>query len=549
MTGYNVFCEGRNKSDIMLAGSNSAWGELSDEEKGKWNAKAAHRRDLAANQATPLETYVEQVECKEPPAGPWTLSSKSGLFALHTSAVEEVLRGTTMKAVADKWNARHLAAVMPDPSFPDTVPFDGPVLYDTPAIISENVKVMLETLRLELRYCSKQKHAGVVMEFRHAADRMYCYVPHSMKVDRTEFEAEMLSMVPATQDAIADPNRLPLPLVFMKNPLATKHPWPAIESETQFVERRCGHANAIWEVFELSSTTLGMTGRLVHERRAVDPDRLHALDAERREQQVVMKLMRATAGLTKHRQPGKPQRRGGRGRGRGRGAGRGAEEGAAASSSKDGVHPPDNPDKERQLQKTKLRQCDASSDSECETETDSELDRDPYKCDEASGPAAPAPSAPSPCPAAQPEVAGAEAAPAPDRAAPPAGIHRSNHRARPGEQIVEWWDDRFPFCRIRRNGEFTGWGVTCARHVNLDGTHAHTHCKKSLQAGASGLDEREAKLRLKRWLMAGRFHTFDAQCERASHVRIGGTHLADLGSHVHGWSDLNDDLDALLKTC
>lgn len=118
-----------------------------------------------------------------------------------------------------------------------------------------------------------------------------------------------------------------------------------------------------------------------------------------------------------------------------------------------------------------------------------------------------------------------------------------------GEKIIEWWDNRFPFATINRNNVFVGYGVTCGCHTNADGTCVATPCKKSLQVGASGMTEDEARKRLKRWLVLAQFSPLDPAQQRQSHIAKGGTQLRELASDVCGWSELDADLDILLTKC
>ena len=90
-----------------------------------------------------------------------------------------------------------------------------------------------------------------------------------------------------------------------------------------------------------------------------------------------------------------------------------------------------------------------------------------------------------------------------------------------------------------------GYGVHCGRHVNADGTCSSTPCKKMLTIGKSGISQAEARLRLKRWLVAAAH--LDPARERQSHISFGGQHLSLLDSETSGWGEIPEaDLDELI---
>ena len=131
-------------------------------------------------------------------------------------------------------------------------------------------------------------------------------------------------------------------------------------------------------------------------------------------------------------------------------------------------------------------------------------------------------------------------------------MNQATHKAVAGERIIEWWDGRFPFARIERRGVHIGWGVTCALHHNANGKFNKTHCKKTLTIGKTGwskdLDQAEAMLRLKRWLVCGKFHPLDPKEERQSHVNIPLEALGS-GPDEGDWGGLDDDIDMLVSQC
>ena len=76
--------------------------------------------------------------------------------------------------------------------------------------------------------------------------------------------------------------------------------------------------------------------------------------------------------------------------------------------------------------------------------------------------------------------------------------------------------------------------------MNADGTAAGTRCKKVITK-KTGLTQEEAKLRLKRWLVAAKDpKALDASRQRQSHIELGGTSLADFGS-TGEWGEFDDE--------
>ena len=51
----------------------------------------------------------------------------------------------------------------------------------------------------------------------------------------------------------------------------------------------------------------------------------------------------------------------------------------------------------------------------------------------------------------------------------------------------------------------------------------------------------EAKLRLKRWYVAGSQETFDPQVARTSHIKFGGRGLHMLASDAPGWCSVSEE--------
>ena len=119
-----------------------------------------------------------------------------------------------------------------------------------------------------------------------------------------------------------------------------------------------------------------------------------------------------------------------------------------------------------------------------------------------------------------------------------------------GEQVIEYWGgDRFAFARIMPKGVLSGYGAYCARHSNSDGYAAKTPCKKAITLGNPPMTEDEARLRLKRWIIAGSIHMLEPETrQRQAHIDLGGKRLDDFASGGV-WGDwTNEDLDVMLDS-
>ena len=85
-----------------------------------------------------------------------------------------------------------------------------------------------------------------------------------------------------------------------------------------------------------------------------------------------------------------------------------------------------------------------------------------------------------------------------------------------------------------------GFGITCRCHNNWE-DRPGTICKKQLPLGNPPMSHAEAKLRLKRWYIAGATEVFDPESARTSHIAFGGRGLHMLASIAPGWRDLSED--------
>ena len=517
MTGMHLFSHGRSQPDIFSGVVRRDWDALPDSEKDTYNKQAYHKRSLASARGSELDLYLNHLhEHKEEPLeGPWNLSSRLGRFPVHPKVIEHAMHGTTMQQTLSKWNKRTEARAMADPSFPDEVAFDGPFRCEIPAALQTHMDSMLETMRLSLRLSCKESDAGLLIEFRHGEHRIYGFFFHTLHLERYAFEAEVFMMIPVYADGVNPDdmmNTLPLMLRYMHIIHETDMPWPNIQSETEFILELLEVANTEWDMYDLTNQPIGLCAREVTARTLIDTQHLKDLERERLQQAVAMKLFRRAAGLVQHKPPKRSV--GGRGGGKGRGKappGRGSSASPgpsvmSSSSTKDN-------------KKNVVRRCEESSASESDTSESHKMSDTDLKGDIDKKPD------------------------------PVIGCIKAVHIAKQGERVIEWWDERFPFARIERDGILTGYGVICARHVNVDGQVPNTPCKKSLTIGTSAISEDEARKRLKRWLIVGKIEQLDPNTERQSHVQKGGIQLRDFASDVCGWADLDPDLDILLSTC
>jgi hypothetical protein len=231
-TGYHIFLQGQPKADVFNGTVREAWANLDESERCNYEARAAHKRNVAKSRGSQLDLYIDDVQEEEPEEGPWELSSRRGFFSMHTGPIQRVMATSTMSKMYRKWRDRFEAKVLPAPEFPSTVPFDGPTRTEIPVAHEPVVREMLEAMRLALRYSDEARDAGLLFEFRHGDASVYALAGHTMHLERNQFEAELLRMDPQTE---TDSRDLPLVLQYVKSVAAHGAAWPSIETETEFL--------------------------------------------------------------------------------------------------------------------------------------------------------------------------------------------------------------------------------------------------------------------------------------------------------------------------
>ena len=200
----HVFRSGASHDDIFSGASQAKWDAMSDEEKQPFIAQAANLRRLASVKSSKLETFLTDVQKTEPLQGPWGISSRGGKFPIHPQVITDALADMTMQNLADQWKARVHPTVMADPLFESIKGADGPRVFDIPDDLKDNVTVMLDAVRLTLRFEVGDRRAGTVLEFRSGTNRIYAYVSHSMHLERDAFEAEAFLLLPTYKVAVDD---------------------------------------------------------------------------------------------------------------------------------------------------------------------------------------------------------------------------------------------------------------------------------------------------------------------------------------------------------
>ena len=170
----------------------------------------------------------------------------------------------------------------------------------------------------------------------------------------------------------------------------------------------------------------------------------------------------------------------------------------------------------------------------------------PLVCDHARVEVPEAPAAEPPlvrvpeAPAAEPPLVRVPEAPA---AEPPLVRGPRAPQARPGDRIVEYCD-LGTLSEVMGGGRIIGYGITCGRHRNA-ADKPNTVCKKQclLGRGPRAISHHEAKLRLKRWFVAGQFLEpgWPAGKQRAHHPKAGGTSLPLFAAGEPGWSEMSED--------
>jgi hypothetical protein len=542
-TGYHYFKRGMRQVDLFNGKAAQAWAILDPVIREEFERKAAHARTLASVRPTPLDNYMETMEEKEIEEGPWCLSSRNGKFAMNAGVVERALENSTMQQISKNWQARFEAKVLPDPEFTGSS-VDGAIDKGIPAAQQGIVEQMLENMRLALRFADRDHDAGLMLEFQHGDETVYALAPHCLHIERKSFEGEFFRMVPLPAEAASSDVALPMVLQYLKQGEGVLGHWPCIETETQFTLHLVELAEEVWQMYLLNTRPISMCRREVLGRTHLHADGLRELEQEYLAAQAAMKVFRLSNGLTA-RSTGGPKGRKGRGSGRG-----GRARGRTGGLDLVAVDAPVRPNR-------KVKCVDTSHSSPSETsESGAEKDRKEDtsvlkgKLDAlVAGVGGEHGGIDPPAGCGEGESASSGSGGVMARALSEALRRHLAGRAAPGEKVMEVWGDRFPFAEIKRKGVFVGYGVTCALHVNADGEAGGTPCKKSITIGGSGISLGEARLRLKRWLVAGKFHALDPAKERKSHIALGGLHLSHLGGDQPSWSDFpEDDLDALIAT-
>ena len=166
----------------------------------------------------------------------------------------------SMSHIDAQWKARVDSLVLPDPAFPDTLPNNGPQLYEVPAAEQDAFKEMLDTLRMAIRYNSRP--GKLLCEFRAGDKIIFGVVAHAMRLERDEFECEVMQMVPRDGQG----GDLPMILMYEKRLQSTGRPWPCIYTEAEFVLMLTSHINCVWQMYQLANEVNGTAFRRATER-------------------------------------------------------------------------------------------------------------------------------------------------------------------------------------------------------------------------------------------------------------------------------------------
>ena len=221
------------------------------------------------------------------------ISSRTGRFPVHTAVIDRLVSAKSQTQLYEEWKEQCPSMAVPDPAFPATVAEDGPELYDIPLDHQQSVHAMLELLRLALRYNEESADGGLLFQLVFEDQEIFCFVGHSMYLERGAFQAEMMRMVRTSPGA-----EFPFFLHYQIS-VAAGEPWPAIESETSFVCNAVAQSNGqAWNIFQILNDPAWLSCRKAYSRKALDLDNLQSLDLHRLQQAAVMKLFRQSMGLT-----------------------------------------------------------------------------------------------------------------------------------------------------------------------------------------------------------------------------------------------------------
>ena len=437
---------------------------------------------------------------------------------------------------------------------------------------------LVQYLRRALRFfATRTKGDGrdptTVLKFKSAGGRIvYFLVAHAQQTNSALFEAELFAMEPALASDGGEAT-LPMVLGLCPGPMVCGTQWPDIRDEHE-AAMALVREDLVWEISVMTSRPA-----LLGQRYITDETIISAIDVAEKERAKLQqaRAMRAFKKITQVAPAiAKPSRRKPRtSAARSPASGQGAA--AAASSS-------DRPPAASGTPGVDAQSSDSSDSAESVSDEDVEdcwhavlkslIPKTKAKLDRVGGKARLARPLVEPLveplteplaePLAEPlvgddapiEVPEIPEVPDLPAAAPPLARGPRAEPARRGARIVEMCGGFAPISEVMGSArDIIGYGIVCGRHNNV-ADKLGTQCKKQclLGKGPSAISQLEARLRLKRWFVAGQFQeeSWPIATMRTKHLKVAdfeGRQLALYASDTaNALSSLSaDDLDAACR--
>lgn len=505
--------------------------ELPQETREKYKRDSQLRRSVSqSSQLPPLARAATQTD--DVVEGPLGIASRTGM-PIRASALAEHQRNTSFAKTCANWTKAHKSKSEADVDFPDTVQgvrvchgekctqsmFDD----ESEESMRADVAHLFEYIRLVLLYFPAKNACAdpmFLLQFVSDVERHYVLVVHPQHLNQSRFTAEFMMLRPddvsdaasfSDTDAV---HALPMHLALAPGRVVMGVTWPHISDELQFVSRLL-QTGSEWTISNMTKSISGVGQWLVTDQTVVSFDDAKEREAEVKEQQASLAAMKKAMGLTGHKASGRVRGRRNKRKPK-------TEDALLAQTSKN---------KKKGGNDKPL----PSSDSTGSVDTDEQTSCDEHWKDILT----------SLHKGRTSRTRATDAPPADDEARGPLAGDEAHDETRgpsviAGERVIEE-HGLAVLSEVWSNGVLEGFGITCRGHHDCH-EKPGTICKKQLSLGKSPMSHEEAKLRLKRWYVAGLHETFDPQTARSSHIKFGGRALHQLRSGKEtGWCTISEE--------
>ena len=523
--------------------------ELPQERQEKYKSDARLSRSVAhSSQLPPLARAANQAAGEV--EGPLGIASRKG-FPVRASAVAEHQRKTRFADVCGKWKEAHERKIEASADFPDSVRavrvcnggkctqsmFDD----ESEQSMKEDVAHLFEYIRLVLLYFPAKNVCAdptLLLQFVSDVETLYVLVVHPQHLNQFRFTAEFMMLRPVS-DAVSVSDALhvlPIQLALAPGRLVLGVTWPHISDELQFVSRLL-QTSREWTISNMTKSIVAMGQWFVTDQTVVRFEDAKAREALVKEQQASLAAMKKALGLIGHKASGRvPRRQGNKRKPKTDDALRAQtsknKKGGKKMPSSDSAGSADTDEESsceqhwndilRGLYKTGLAKRKLAADDETSGSPADDETREPAPDDETRVPPA---DNETTGPLGHDETRGPLAADA------IVALRTARELEAHGlATLSEVWQSRV----------LVGFGITCRCHNNRDDKPG-TICKKQILLGNPPITHTEAKLRLKRWYVAGAQGTWDPPTARSSHVYFGGRGLRMLDSGAVAWRGISEN--------